>query len=175
MSIVFQDFGQYHLTARENVALGALDRLRDDPAIHEAGERGGANDFIKRLPAGYDTMLGRMFAGGVQLSGGEWQRLALARLHFRPGSVLVFDEPTAALDAAAEFAVIERVRAAARDRLTVLISHRFSTVRLADRIVVLEDGVVTELGSHDDLLARGGTYAHLYTLQARGYQPAGND
>jgi ATP-binding cassette subfamily B protein len=174
MSIVFQDFGQYHLTARENVALGALDRLRDDPAIRQAGERGGANEFIDRLPAGYDTMLGRMFAGGVQLSGGEWQRLALARLHFRPGSVLVFDEPTAALDAAAEFAVIERLRAAARDRLTVLISHRFSTVRLADRIVVLEGGVVTESGTHEDLLARDGTYAHLYTLQARGYQPAGN-
>lgn len=170
MSIVFQDFGQYHLSARENVALGGLDRLHDDAAIREAGERAGASEFVSRLPAGYDTMLGRMFAGGVQLSGGEWQRLALARLHFRQGSVLVFDEPTAALDAAAEFAVIERLRAAARDRITVLISHRFSTVRLADRIVVLEDGAVVEAGSHQDLLARGGAYAHLYSLQARGYQ-----
>lgn len=115
-------------------------------------------------------MLGRWFAGGRQLSGGQWQRLALARLYFRGGSVLVFDEPTAALDANAEFEVVETLRAQAAGRITVLISHRFSTVRLADEIVVLEYGTASERGSHETLLAQNGSYAQMFRLQARGYQ-----
>ena len=113
--------------------------------------------------------MGRWFTGGQNLSGGQWQRLALSRLYFRDGSVLIFDEPTAALDANAEFEVIEALRKQAEGRITVLISHRFSTVRLADKIIVLENGVISELGSHEELLAQGRTYAQMFNLQARGY------
>ncbi|MFC4454138.1 ABC transporter ATP-binding protein [Deinococcus sonorensis] len=174
MSIIFQDFGQYQMTARENVVLGAS----EDAAVEQAGARAGADEFLRSLPDGYDTMLGRMFSGGRQLSGGQWQRLALARLYHRDASVLVFDEPTAALDANAEFETVSRLREQAQSRITVIISHRFSTVRLADHIVVLQGGVISESGSHQELLARGGTYAQLYTLQASGYreearEPAG--
>jgi ATP-binding cassette, subfamily B, bacterial len=172
MSIIFQDYGQYQMTARENVALSQLDHLRDDAKLEQAGAQSGANEFVETLPGGYDTMLGRMFDGGRQLSGGQWQRLALSRLYFRKASVLVFDEPTAALDAQAEFDTIEALRAQAKDRITVLISHRFSTVRLADQIVVLEEGKIIERGSHEQLLTNGGTYAQLFNLQARGYQSA---
>ncbi len=172
MSIIFQDYGQYQMTARENVALGQLEQLRDDSSLERAGDQSGANEFVQTLPSGYDTMLGRLFEGGRQLSGGQWQRLALSRLYFRDASVLVFDEPTAALDAQAEFDTIEALRAQAKDRITVLISHRFSTVRLADHIVVLEEGRVTERGSHEQLLSAGGAYAQLFNLQARGYQRA---
>ena len=170
MSIIFQDFGQYQLTVRENVALGYTESLADDADVEAASVRAGADAFIGRLPEGYGNMLGRWFAGGQQLSGGQWQRLALARLYFRGGSVLVFDEPTAALDANAEFEVVETLRAQAADRITVLISHRFSTVRLADEIVVIERGTVSERGSHEMLLAQNGLYAQMFRLQARGYQ-----
>ena len=170
MSIIFQDFGQYQLTVRENVALGHTESLADDADVEAASVRAGADAFIGRLPEGYGNMLGRWFAGGQQLSGGQWQRLALARLYFRGGSVLVFDEPTAALDANAEFEVVETLRAQAANRITVLISHRFSTVRLADEIVVIEQGTVSERGSHETLLAQNGLYAQMFRLQARGYQ-----
>ena len=170
MSIIFQDFGQYQLTVRENVALGYTESLADDADVEAASVRAGADAFIGRLPEGYGNMLGRWFAGGQQLSGGQWQRLALARLYFRGGSVLVFDEPTAALDANAEFEVVETLRAQAANRITVLISHRFSTVRLADEIVVIEQGTVSERGSHETLLAQNGLYAQMFRLQARGYQ-----
>ena len=180
MSGIFQDFGQYQMTVRENVAVGRggggaesarpRDAVpRDDTALRDAAVRAGAAGFVEALPGGYDQMLGRWFAGGQQLSGGQWQRLALARLYYRGGSVLVFDEPTAALDAHAEFEVIEQLRGQASGRITVIISHRFSTVRLADRIVVLDGGVITEAGSHHELMALGGTYAAMFTLQARGY------
>jgi ATP-binding cassette, subfamily B, bacterial len=173
ISGIFQDFGQYQMTVRENVAVGrgegSVEGAADVEALREAARRAGAAGFVEALPGGYEQMLGRWFAGGQQLSGGQWQRLALSRLYYRGGSVLVFDEPTAALDANAEFEVIEQLRAQARDRITVIISHRFSTVRLADRIVVLDGGVITEAGSHDELLARGGTYAAMFSLQARGY------
>lgn len=169
MSIIFQDFGQYQMTVRENVALAHTPELAVDDAVEAAAHRAGASGFIEALPEGYSNMLGRWFEGGRQLSGGQWQRLALARLYFRDGSVLIFDEPTAALDANAEFEVVEALRAQAHGRITVIISHRFSTVRLADHIVVLEGGVVREAGSHESLMAQGGTYAAMFRLQARGY------
>ena len=125
--------------------------------------------MVNELPERYETMLGRLFPGGRQLSGGQWQRLALGRLYFRPASVQIFDEPTAALDAIAEAAMIDRLRAHGTDRITLLISHRFSTVRMAEHIVVLHAGTVVEDGSHDELLAQRGMYATLFNLQARGY------
>jgi len=170
MSIIFQDYGQYQMTARENIALSRTDKLHEDAAIQSAGEKSGAVDVVNDLPERYETMLGRLFPGGRQLSGGQWQRLALARLYFRPASVQIFDEPTAALDAMAEAAMIDRLREHGRDRITLLISHRFSTVRLAERIVVLHEGGVVESGSHEELLAQRGVYAKLFQLQARGYQ-----
>ncbi len=166
MSIIFQDFGQYQMTARENVVLSGEG---EGPQVQQAAERSGADEFLGELPGGYDTMLGRMFSGGRQLSGGQWQKVALARLYYRPASLLVFDEPTAALDAASEFETVSRLREQAGERITVIISHRFSTVRLADQIVVLDGGRVTESGSHADLLALDGRYAALYRLQASGY------
>lgn len=169
MSTVFQDFGQYQMTVRENIALGDVDAVSDDPAVEAAAERAGADGFIEQLPTGYDNMLGRWFEGGRQLSGGQWQRLALARLYFRGGSVLIFDEPTAALDADAEFEVIETLRAHSRGRITIIVSHRFSTVRMAERIVVLEAGRVVEQGTHDQLLGQHGVYARMFLRQARGY------
>ncbi|WP_412030032.1 ABC transporter ATP-binding protein [Deinococcus yunweiensis] len=168
MSIIFQDFGQYQMSARENVGLAEVSRLDDAPGVQNAVEQAGAA-FVETLPGGLETPLGRLFQGGRQLSGGQWQRLALARLYFREASVLVFDEPTAALDAQAEFETIQALRAHAGERITLLISHRFSTVRLADHIVVLDGGVITESGTHAQLMALGGRYSALYTLQASGY------
>jgi len=169
MSTVFQDYGQYQMSVRENVALGDVDEVSDDASVIAAARMAGADEFIEALPERYDNMLGRWFEGGRQLSGGQWQRLALARLYFRGGSVLIFDEPTAALDADAEFEVIETLRAHAKGRITIIVSHRFSTVRMAERIVVLEGGVVVEMGTHHELLERNGVYARMFLKQARGY------
>ncbi|MFO8150978.1 MAG: ATP-binding cassette domain-containing protein, partial [Trueperaceae bacterium] len=170
ISGIFQDFGQYQMTVRENVAVGRGGGGEGDAGpLRDAADRAGASAVIDALPGGFEQMLGRAFAGGQQLSGGQWQRLALARLYYRGGSVLVFDEPTAALDGNAEFEVIEQLRGQAQGRITVIISHRFSTVRLADRIVVLDGGMITEAGDHDALMALGGTYAAMFSLQARGY------
>src|SRR5690606_4071707 len=154
---------------RENLALGRVESVADDGALDEAVDRAGAEEFIEALPEGYDNMLGRWFEGGRELSGGQWQRIALARLYFRGGSVLIFDEPTSALDADAEFEVIETLRAQARDRITIIVSHRFSTVRMAERIVVLQRGHIIENGSHDELLELHGVYARMFLKQARGY------
>jgi ATP-binding cassette subfamily B protein len=169
MSIIFQDYGQYQMTARENIGLSRTAAIADDAAIEEAGTKSGAADVVGDFPEHYDTMLGRLFPGGRQLSGGQWQRLALGRLYFRPASVQIFDEPTAALDAVAEAAMIDRLRAHGKERITLLISHRFSTVRMADWIVVLHAGAVVEAGSHEQLLGLHGIYATLFNLQARGY------
>lgn len=169
MSTVFQDFGQYQMTVRENIAIGRIDASADDEAVARAAERAGATEFIEALPEGFDNMLGRWFEGGRQLSGGQWQRIALARLYFRGGSVLIFDEPTSALDADAEFEVIESLRAQAQGRITVIVSHRFSTVRMAERIVVLQAGEVIENGTHEELLDLSGIYARMFLRQARGY------
>ena len=169
ISIIFQDFGQYQMTARENIGLSQVPRMDDQTAIERAGEKSGAVEMVNTLPEGYQTMLGRLFPGGRQLSGGQWQRLALGRLYFRTASVQIFDEPTASLDAIAEAAMIDRLREHGKERITLIISHRFSTVRMAERIIVLHEGRVVEAGSHEQLIAQRGVYAKLFELQARGY------
>jgi ATP-binding cassette subfamily B protein len=170
IGVIFQDFNQYQLALRENVAFGSVDHLDDELRLGRAVEQGGARDLVAGLPAGLDTQLGRWFTAGVELSGGQWQKVALARAFMRDeADILILDEPTAALDAEAEHAVFQRFRALAAGRTTILISHRFPTVRMADRILVLEAGSVVEDGSHAQLLAAGARYAHLFSLQASGY------
>ena len=180
VSVVFQDFMRFNLVARENIALGDVTRVPEAAMVQAAAARGGADEMIARLPDGYETMLGRRFSevgrDGADLSGGEWQKVALSRAFYRssengtPGAqLLILDEPTAALDARAEHELFQRFRDLTKDKATVLISHRFSTVRMADVIAVLEDGRITELGSHAELIARGGTYARLYAMQAERY------
>ena len=171
MGIIFQDFNQYYFALRENIGVGSIEHLEDQPRIDTAVERGGARELVTTLAQGLDTQLGRWFQGGVDLSGGQWQKVALARAFMRQeADILVLDEPTAALDAEAEHAIFQRFRELAEGRTTILISHRFPTVRMADRIVVLEKGAIIESGSHQELVAAGGRYAHLFTLQAQGYQ-----
>lgn len=170
IAVIFQDFIQYYLTAAENIGFGQVDALDDAGRIEAAAERGGAAGLIARFPEGYSTMLGRWFDQGTQLSGGEWQRVALARAFMRDAPILVLDEPTASLDARAEFELFRRFRELTHDRIVLLISHRFSTVRMADRIYVLDEGRVVESGDHEELMRRGGRYAELFQLQAAGYQ-----
>jgi ATP-binding cassette subfamily B protein len=168
--VVFQDFNQYQLKLRENVGVGSVEHLGDEPRIARAVGRGGAEVVVSGLASGIETPLGRWFQDGVELSGGQWQKLALARAFMREqADILVLDEPTAALDAEAEHAVFERFQELASGRTTIIISHRFPTVRMADRILVLEGGHISEDGSHATLLAKDGTYARLYRLQAAGY------
>lgn len=169
ITVIFQNFIQYHLSAMENIALGRVDRSPEAAAIEVAARQAGAHDFIERLPAGYETRLGRQFYGGHELSVGQWQRLALARAFFRSGSFLVLDEPTASLDPRAEHELFGQIRTLTQERSVLLISHRFSSVRSADRIYVLEEGRITESGTHDQLLSLGGHYAELFTLQANAY------
>ncbi len=169
ISATFQDFGHYELTARENVELGRVE-ARQGSGFQEAVARAGVQEDLLSLPKGYDSQLGRWFEDGVQLSGGQWQKLALARSYFRNASVVVLDEPTSALDAESEFEVYQAVQKEQKHKITVLISHRFSTVRLADRILVLEGGQVTEQGSHEELLEIGGYYQKHFEMQAVGYR-----
>ncbi len=170
IGVIFQDFVRYHLAASENVGFGQIEALEDRPRIVGAAEKSGAHPLIAGLPEGYDTTLGRWFSKGRDLSGGEWQKIALARAFMRDCEVLVLDEPTAALDAENELKVFQRFRELAADKIAVLISHRFSTVRMADRIFVIEKGTIAEQGTHHDLVALGGTYAKLFTLQAESYR-----
>jgi ATP-binding cassette subfamily B protein len=167
--VVFQDFVKYELTAGENVGLGQVEALGDPARQLAAAERAGARELVEALPQGLNTRLGREL-GGRELSGGEWQKFALARVLVRDCTLLVLDEPTAALDVQTEHVVYTRFRELTRGRTTVLISHRFSTVRMADHIVVLEGGRVVEAGGHAELVARGGRYAELFEMQAGRYR-----
>ncbi|MGH8253739.1 MAG: ABC transporter ATP-binding protein [Steroidobacteraceae bacterium] len=171
IGVIFQDFARYQLCVGENVGAGDEPHFEDERRWREAAEKGRAAEFIAELPMGYETQLGKWFRDGRELSGGQWQKIALSRAFMRTGAdVLVLDEPTAAMDARAEAEVFEHFRQLARGRITILISHRFSTVRMADQIAVLERGRIIERGTHAELTAAGGHYAQLFALQARGYQ-----
>jgi ATP-binding cassette subfamily B protein len=170
IGVIFQDFVRYEMSARQNIAVGRLEASDDEWRIRKAAGRSLAHDVITRLPGGYDQRLGRRFDGGVDLSGGEWQKVALARAYLRDAQLLILDEPTAALDARAEMEVFERFAELTEGKMALLISHRFSTVRMADRIVVLADGQITEDGHHDGLVARGGRYARMFERQAASYR-----
>ncbi len=169
IGVVFQDFVRYQFTAAENVGLGWVPDLENRPKILEAVERGGAKATVAELPQGLDTMLGGWFEHGQELSSGQWQKIAIARAFMRDAELLVLDEPTASLDAEAEHELFGRLAELAKDRSAILISHRFSTVRKADRIAVIRDGRIEEEGTHAELLAKNGRYARLFTLQASGY------
>jgi ATP-binding cassette subfamily B protein len=170
VGVVFQDFARFHFSAAENIAMGRIDAADDRVRIAHAAERSLADAVIARLPLGLAQPLGRRFSGGIDLSGGEWQKIALARAYMRDADVLVLDEPTSALDARSEFEVFQRFRDLSAGKTTLLISHRFSTVRMADRIIVLEEGKIVEAGTHQALLARRGRYAEMFELQAAGYR-----
>ncbi len=170
IGVIFQDFMRYEMTARENIAVGRVEYISDLQKIRAAAEKSLADGVIQRLARKYDQMLGRRFEGGVDLSGGEWQKLALARAYLREAQVLILDEPTAALDARAEYEVFERFNELTESKMALFISHRFSTVRMAGRIIVLENGAIAEEGSHERLMARGGRYAEMFELQASSYR-----
>jgi ATP-binding cassette subfamily B protein len=170
VTLAFQDFSRYELTVAGNIALGRPERFGDLDRTREAARLAGADGFIGSLPEGYETQLGSQFNGGIDLSGGQWQRLALARMFFRDAPLVILDEPTAALDPRAERELFDDIRKLYADRTVILISHRFANVRPADRIYVLSDGEITESGSHQELMALGGHYADLFQIQAAGYQ-----
>jgi len=170
IGVIFQDFVRFYITAGENIAAGRIDAAGDRGRIERAAERGLADGVVARLPQGYDQPLGKRFNHGAELSGGEWQKIAIARAYMRDADVLILDEPTAALDARSEYEVFQRFRDLSRGKTAVLISHRFSTVRMADRILVLDEGRVIEDGAHEQLLAMRGRYAELFELQASGYR-----
>jgi ATP-binding cassette subfamily B protein len=168
--VLFQDYVSYQLSARENIGVGRIERLDDAPAIRTAAVQSGASSVIERLPEGYETLLGKWFEGGVNLSGGEWQKVALGRAFMREAQILILDEPSAALDARAEDELFGRLRELAHGRTAIFISHRFSTVRRADRILVFEEGRLIEQGTHAELMALNGRYAELFNLQAASYR-----
>ena len=170
IGVIFQDFVRYDLTAAENIAVGRISARDNRPEIERAAERGRADEVIENLRLGYDQMIGRRFRGGVDLSGGEWQKIAIARAYMGDAAVLILDEPTAALDARSEYEVFQRFKALSAGRTSMLISHRFSSVRMADRIIVVANGQVEAHGTHEQLLAQNGRYADLFALQAAGYQ-----
>lgn len=169
IAIMLQDYATYQFTARENIGLGRHEELENMPAIEEAAGQSGATEVVEKLPQRFETMLGKWFDEGVNLSGGEWQKVALARAFMRDAPILILDEPTAALDAQAEFDLFGRLRRLTSGHTALYISHRFSTVRMADRILMLQEGELIEQGTHEQLMALGGQYAHLFTLQAAAY------
>jgi ATP-binding cassette subfamily B protein len=170
MGVIFQDFVRYNLSASDNIAVGKIAARSDHARIERAARRSQADEVISRLPTGYQQMIGKRFKNGVELSGGEWQKIAIARAYMREAAVLILDEPTAALDARSEFEVFKRFKELSDGKTAVLISHRFSSVRMADRILVLADGMVEAAGTHDQLMAQPGRYSELFELQAAGYR-----
>jgi ATP-binding cassette, subfamily B, bacterial len=170
IGVIFQDYMRYDAIVRENIGFGNVGALSEERRIRDAAFKSLAQSVIEKLPAGIDQMVGRRFDGGVDLSGGEWQKLALARAYMRDAQLIILDEPTATLDARAEYEVFLRFADLTRGRMAVLISHRFSTVRMADRILVLANGQIQEQGTHSELLKVKGHYAELFELQAAGYR-----
>ncbi len=170
IGVIFQDFMRYEMTARDNIAVGRIEQRDRLDRIQEAARMSLADEVIARMPGGIEQQLGRRFEGGVDLSGGEWQRMALARAYLRDAQLLVLDEPTAALDARSEQEVFQRFAELTQGKMSLLISHRFSTVKMTDRIVVLSHGVLTEEGTHDELIRRGGLYAEMFEMQAASYR-----
>lgn len=170
IGVIFQDFMRYEMPARENVAVGRIEEAHNHLRLEEAARKSMADEVLRKLPRGWDQMLGRRFDGGLDLSGGEWQKFALARAYMRDAQVLILDEPTAALDARSEYEVFLRFADLTKGKMAILISHRFSTVRMVDRILVLESGSIREEGTHDQLIARGGLYAGMFEMQAAAYR-----
>jgi ATP-binding cassette subfamily B protein len=170
IGVIFQDFMRYEMTARENIAVGKIEEIDDLRSLETAAKKSLADEVVAKLAGHYDQMLGRRFEGGVDLSGGEWQKLALARAYLRNAQLLILDEPTAALDARSEYQVFQRFAELTSGKMALFISHRFSTVRMADRIVVLENGKIAEEGTHEALTRRGGRYAEMFELQAASYR-----
>jgi ATP-binding cassette, subfamily B, bacterial len=170
MGVIFQDFVRYNLSAADNIAVGRIEARDDRARIERAASRSQADEVIAKLPAGYEQMIGKRFRNGVELSGGEWQKIAIARAYMREAEVLILDEPTAALDARSEYEVFRRFKELSHGKTAILISHRFSSVRMADRILVLADGKVEAAGTHEELVSRPGRYAELFELQAAGYR-----
>lgn len=169
IGVIFQDYVRFSFTASENVAVGQIEESQNEPQIQTAAEKSLADSVIRKLPGGYSQMLGKRFAEGIDLSGGEWQKIALARAYMRDAQIVILDEPTAALDARAEFEVFKRFSELTSGKTAVIISHRFSTVRMADRILVLKNGEMLEIGTHEELLEKKGLYAELFQIQAQGY------
>src|SRR6478672_3408760 len=170
IGVLFQDYANYELTVRDNVMMGRPDVAPDDHRVMEALRRSRSDWLLRKMPKGLDSKVGRLFEGGHDLSGGEWQRLALARIMYRNADIWILDEPTASLDPEAEAAIFAELKENLKGRIGIVISHRFSTVRIADRIAVIDDGKVKELGTHEELIAAGNRYAQLFELQASGYR-----
>jgi ATP-binding cassette subfamily B protein len=170
ISVVFQDYAKYHLSAKDNIWFGDVETPPDDQRIITAARKSQAHETLAKLPAGYDTLLGKWFADGEELSVGEWQKIALARAFLREANIIVLDEPTSALDAKAEYEVFNNFHQLSLTRTAILISHRLSTVKMADRIYFLENGTIVESGSHDELIVHGGKYAYMFERQAQHYR-----
>jgi ATP-binding cassette subfamily B protein len=170
IGVIFQDFMRYEMSARQNIAVGRIDAADRNGSVERAAQKSLADTVIGRLTNGYDQLLGRRFEGGVDLSGGEWQKIALARAYLRDAQLLILDEPTASLDARSEYEVFQRFAELTQGKMALLISHRFSTVRMADRIIVLENGRIVEEGSHSQLIALRGRYSSMFELQASSYR-----
>jgi ATP-binding cassette subfamily B protein len=170
IGIIFQDYARYNMTVRNNIWFGNIDVEQDCELVERAAHHSGAHEFIDRLSSGYDTVLGRLFQDGEELSIGQWQKLALARAFMRDAQIIVLDEPTSSIDANAEFEFFKKFRQLVQGKSAIIVSHRFSTVRMADRIYVLQQGRIMESGSHDELIDRNGIYAHMFEKQAQYYR-----